>query len=231
MSFLKLYQFAEAKAAAALSGEPARDDLGRVLAPVGINDILEVIVDLGHIQEAEIHGVILDPLVSLGHIKLVDLREERYDDQLRVARIRFHEVQTNCWIRFVICKELMHVFDSEEEAVFDVERFKRLLREIETPPMGGDESPMYTSEHDAEWMALLVLCPKEHRDLWKIKLQDGDVDEMTVAQRFRIPKDTVLALCSDYYDEVYNRLVFEAAKAEAEAVATPDPNTPLAANG
>lgn len=231
MSFLKLYQFAEAKADQAL-GSPETPGRPAVLpndrSPVELRDVRAEIIEIGTVQEIITHAVELDPETNLGHIKIEDRRASQHDEQDKVAHIRFHEDQTRCWVRFVVCKELMHTFDGADEVVFDPARFKLLLQQLETPPVAGQESPVLTSEWDAEWMALLILCPFHHRNKWKAMLEAGEVTEMDVAVQFRIPKLVVAALFSSQYDAAYELLVTRP-RADAANDAVPDPNDPLPA--
>jgi hypothetical protein len=232
MSFFKLYEYASAKADQAL-GSPDEAGLPAPLpqdrCPVEVRDLQAEIISLDVVLEIKVHAVVLDPEINLGHIKIEDRREARYDDPELYAHIRFHEDQTRCWVRFVVCKELMHTFDAEDERVFNPERFRILLQQLETPPVAGQESPVYTSEWDAEWMALLVLCPYHHRNKWKAMLEAGEVTEMDVATQFRIPKLVIAALVSEQYDEAYNLLIVKAHADAANDGGVRDPNEPIQA--
>lgn len=198
-------------------------------SPVEVRDIEAEIIALDVVLEIKVHAVVLNPEINLGHIKIEDRREIRYDDAELYAHIRFHEDQTRCWVRFVVCKELMHTFDGEDEQVFNPERFRILLQQLETHPVVGQESAAYTSEWDAEWMALLVLCPYHHRNKWKAMLEAGEVTEMDVATQFRIPKAVIVALFSDQYDEAYDLLIVKPQVEAAGGVPANDPNDPIAA--
>ncbi|MCW2783327.1 MAG: hypothetical protein JWR35_3776 [Marmoricola sp.] len=92
----------------------------------------------------------------------------------------------------------MHIFDSADEKVSDRGRFLRLMQEFEVRPMAGDISPMFTSELRAEWMALIILCPKRLRDeVWPL-WADKTLSNYDVALKFKIPEDVVESLMSDY---------------------------------
>lgn len=224
MSFLKLYQFAEAKAHAALeAGDPS-------VAPVAVRDIQAEIIEIGMVAEIHVDVVDLDQKISKGHIIIEDQREGLHDDPHLVAKIRVDRDLNRCWIRYVTCKELMHVFDNEEEVVSDAERFHELMEEVDSPRMGGDMSPRYISEFGAMWMALLILCPRNARNEWKGRLERGEVTPYQVALRFRIPEDVVHGLMDDYYERAYDRLIGTPLRLIAAAAAAErDPNDPIAA--
>lgn len=227
MSFLKLYQFAERKAQAALEA----GDLAR--PPVEVRDIQAEIIEIGMVAEIQIDAVELDQSISKGHIVIEDLREGLHEDAHFVAKIRIDHELNRCWARYVTCKELMHVFDSPEEVVSGPERFRELMDEVDSPRMGGDISAMYISEFSAMWMALLILCPRGARNEWKARLEAGEVTPYQVALRFRIPEAVVPGLMDDYYERAYQRLIGEPLRlaAEAEAAAENDPNAPIGGSG
>lgn len=211
MSFLHLYKFAEELSAKREEGKAA----------VAVTAIRDKIIDDGFAVEITIDAVELDAEVSLGHVVVQDKREERWDDEERLhASIRFHRKQNRCWARFVCCKEMMHVFDGPDEIVDTKEKFIKLLEEIEAKPL--EQSAIFGSEYRAEWMALLVLCPKTERDKFKERLNSEEISRYDVAWHFRIPEDFVAALMSEHYDRAYQRLVVAAAEPDRG-----DPNDEL----
>jgi hypothetical protein len=123
-----------------------------------------------------------------------------------VANIRFDKSLNRCWRRFVCCKELMHVFDSESERVSSRDRFLRLMKDIDNRPMAGDQSDMFTSEMNAEWMALIALCPKRLRDKYMQQYVDRTLSPYDVGLMFKIPEAVVKSLMSDYYDAALDRV-------------------------
>lgn len=208
MSFLHLYKFAEAQAAQREDGNAA----------VSVMAVRGKIIEDGFAVEITIDAVELDAEVSLGHVVVKDKREERWDDEERLhASIRFHRKQNRCWARFVCCKEMMHVFDGPDEIVDTKEKFIKLLEEIEAKPL--ERSAVFGSEFRAEWMALLVLCPKPERDKFRELLTSDEIGRYDVAWHFRIPEDFVAALMSEHYDYAYERLITALAEPEE-----PDPN-------
>jgi len=185
---------------------------------VSVAAVRNRIIECGFAEEIVIHAVELEADVSLGHVVVKDLREERWDDDTRLhASIRFHRKLNRCWARFVSCKEMMHIFDGPDEIVDTKEKFIKLLEEIESRPL--DRSAIFGSEFRAEWMALLVLCPKPERDAFKARLMADEIGRYDVAWHFRIPEDFVVALMSEHYDFAYERLI--SASEEQQAV---DPN-------
>jgi hypothetical protein len=198
MSFLHLYQHVEALAAKAESNK----------APVEVVAIRDWIMDSGHASEIKVHAVSLNRDLSPGHVIIRDYREDRWDDPDFRASIRISDKLNRCGFRLVVCKEMMHIFDNEDESANAREKFYILLDEIETPPVpGGPRSEMLGSEFRAEWMALLLLCPKPLRDEYKAKLDANEITPYDVAWKFLIPQVYVRSLMSHRYDEAYQWLI------------------------
>lgn len=165
-----------------------------------------------HDDVGEVHfwPVDLDPEIAFGHIKYERDRSSPYEDEFTVANIRFDKNLTRCWRRFVCCKELMHVFDSAAERVDTREKFLRLMGEFEAIPISEDVSPMFLSELRAQWMALMVLCPKRLRDKYIIGWRDKSLTDYDLALKIKIPELAIKALMSDHYETGLARLIAEA---------------------
>lgn len=208
MSFLHLYKFAE-ELAANRGGRPFL---------VGVSDIRQAILDRDYAVGVDVFPVELDAKVSLGHVIIRDTKEDRYDEEGGLhASVRFDRELNTCWARFVCCKEMMHLFDDEAERTDSREKFEKLLREIEASPLEG--SAALESEYKAEWMALLILCPKPERDRYKAMFEENAIGPYDIALHFRIPVRFVGRLLSEFYDNAYDRLILAEQEPEAE-----DPN-------
>jgi Zn-dependent peptidase ImmA (M78 family) len=160
-----------------------------------------------HVGEINFYPVDLDEDVSLGHIVYERDRSSPYEGEFTVANIRFSRQLNRCWRRFVCCKELMHLFDSDDERTNTRAKFVQLMNELETPPLAGDMSPMLSSEYEAEWMALTVLCPARLRDAYRDAFHSGELPAYEVAAAFRVPEAYVPALMSDYYKTALSALL------------------------
>jgi hypothetical protein len=90
-----------------------------------------------------------------------------------------------CWRRFVVVKELMHCFDQSLERVTTPDEFEALVSEFNSPQL--ERSNAMKSEVKALWMALGVLCPEELRQDLERKRAVGEVTDMDIAMRLRIP--------------------------------------------
>jgi hypothetical protein len=162
--------------------------------------------DHSGIEEIEFWPVDLDPHISLGHMKYERGRTSPYDAPFTIATIRYDKRANRCWTRFICCKELMHVFDDDAQSVNSREKFLKLMDEWQTRPLEADLSAMFTSEVNAEWMALLILCPLRLRTKWFQQWSDKSVSDYDVALALRIPEAFVKSVMSDYYLEALETL-------------------------
>jgi len=137
--------------------------------------------------------------ISLAHMTYEPDRSSAYGEPYDVAVIRFAKTLNRCWRRAACTKELMHVFDTSAAQASDGGRFLILLKQLEAKALlPGDASAMFHSERNAEWMALIALCPPRLRQRFEPEY-NKTIDDMHIAQKLKIPKMMVPALMGDYY--------------------------------
>lgn len=192
MSFARLYEFAAG--------------LGQL--PIRVSDVVPVVKELMSQDEVYFTAVELDPTISLGHIKQYRESTGVYSaDPLWITDIRYEKALNICWKRFVCCKELMHVFDTQEERSNSAERFARLLKELEAPPLAEQASEMYFSENRTQWKALAILCPLPVREHYIAKRAAGEMqDDYDVALELRIPKLYVPTILGEDFPQIVKLL-------------------------
>lgn len=159
----------------------------------------EVVARHPSVGAVEIWDLDLDVGVSRGHMILSLDRSSPYDGEYIVATIRRARSLPHAWKRYVACKELMHVFDKTFERTSDRARFLKLMEELETSPIPVDRSPMFDSEINAEWAAMLVLCPQRLRDRHMARIAAGRTTATAVAAELIIPAELMNAIMSDQY--------------------------------
>ncbi|MFT6474227.1 MAG: hypothetical protein ACJAUS_001943 [Qipengyuania sp.] len=110
-----------------------------------------------------------------------------------------------CWERFILVKEMMHMFGSENEAADDGDKFETLLAELTNP--AGSTSPATRSEYLCFWMALAALCPEEKRLEYQQERDDSEIDDFTIASQLRIPEMYVPRLFEPRYRGIVDTLI------------------------
>lgn len=116
-----------------------------------------------------------------------------------VTKDRYQVVLLNglnhCWSRFVLCKELFHVFlDSEEFRSMDLDTHLSGLYTVEAENGEIGPVPALTSEKLAEYAAMEFLFPHQDR-LVCIQNQHPSVE---IAERYKIP----LVLVEKYLQDI-----------------------------
>ena len=102
-----------------------------------------------------------------------------------------------CWDRFITCKEMMHLFDTEDEISDTGEKFDQILSAFFMTFDGN--SPIVNSEIKGFWRALGVLCPERQRQEFAQKVSAGNMTNYDVALKLRIPEQYVGQLLSDRF--------------------------------
>lgn len=191
-------------------------------APVLFNFLRDEIEAFGDIEEVVLYPVHYEEPTGEAYYRLSDERTSGYNEELLVASIIFCDTlpQEPREYRFALTKELMHVFDTEEEEVSTREQAIAFFKEIENKPLWQHATPAYKSEIDTQWKALLMLCPKMVRDQIVDDYRMNRITPADVAQRFEIPEQLVKALMDPYYEEVYETLVITPRKASIKVVKT-----------
>lgn len=114
-----------------------------------------------------------------------------------------------CWRRFVVVKELMHLFDTPLESVGSSDEFETLLSDMTTAPQPqlGGYSPPLKSEINAFWMALALLCPETKRHEYMRLLDESQITHPEIAEELKIPLQYVPSLFLPRFPQIVEKLV------------------------
>lgn len=150
-----------------------------------------------------------EPNHQAHYILLGSDRTSAYDEEFDIAEIRYcEELDKHPHDRrFALTKELMHVFDSDDEKTDTREKFVRLAREIQNQPLNEHASAMYHSELGTKWMALVILCPMHIRNKYLVGYKKKEIEGFEIAEKLRLPEWVIPYLMDDYYDEVFETLM------------------------
>jgi hypothetical protein len=163
------------------------------------NDLKAKVVDLTG-RQVKIIKTALDVTKCRGFYLSPQNAEHAFVKMLGTDVIVLAQGMNRCWDRFVIAKELMHMFDQPLEATDNGEKLDQLLSELgasQNPP-----SPQAMSETKAFWMAMGALCPEAHRKFAETERQQNKVSDYDIALRFRIPEQYVPLLFHPRYLEI-----------------------------
>ncbi len=112
----------------------------------------------------------------------------------------------DCWKRFVLTKELMHLFDKADVQTNTEVVFKDLLSEFEAPSP-ANQSLQFKSEIAGFWMAIACLCPEESRLDFIDQFGKGHIDHYGIALKLKIPEQYVRQLFRRDYKDIIDVLL------------------------
>ncbi|RWM76903.1 MAG: hypothetical protein EOR99_28080 [Mesorhizobium sp.] len=175
-------------------------------------ELLKALINQRHHGVGEIEVRAISYPVQNHQAHFVTLGEDRtsaYDEEFTVAEIRYcdgvdeHPNER----RFALTKELMHVFDTEEEKTNTRARFVQLMSEIQNTPLPQHASAMYLSEIATKWMAAVILCPKHIRQPLLDPYREGTMKEAEIAAKLQIPRSFIPDIMDDYYNRAFDTLM------------------------
>lgn len=114
--------------------------------------------------------------------------------------------ENQCWQRFIYTKELMHLFDSDEDSTGDEQDFEKLLYDLSTP-FPQEISRQTKSDYNGFWMALACLCPEKTRLEMQDKRNKNQVTDYDIAVSLKIPELYVQRLFEDRYTRIVQDLI------------------------
>lgn len=148
------------------------------------------------------------PGAQLGNfIWLDEDRTSAYDDTYSDAIIFINSnLRTDRPMRrLVAAKELMHVFDGEDQRTSTPEDFKKLINEIADKPVSHDISKQYDADRWALWKAIIALVPPWLRAEYLADWKTQDVKAPELAARWWVPESIAASAMSDYYETMCER--------------------------
>ncbi|WP_446325628.1 hypothetical protein [Blastomonas sp. CACIA14H2] len=177
--------------------------------PVDVNDVLKCLRDNGHDDDIEFIGVDLDPEILQGQIKIFWSHNGVYGEPTRCANIYYHRGHESDWQRFIACKELLHLLDSELAHTKSQQDIDLLAEKIGLPPeMQDPTSDGFQANVDrvAEWRAAAILLPLASRNLLHAAYKNGSINASDIARLADIPRRYVGLVMSDAWPGVHEIL-------------------------
>lgn len=171
---------------------------------VSRRDIEQKTRDIVGVEKIKAVKTTLDTKVCRGYFLSAQNTEHPIVKKLGCNVIVLARDQNYCWERFVYTKELMHLFDSNDEPTNSGEKLERLLCDLEVP--SAELSKQTLSDIKGFWMALACLCPENNRVEFEKLRAKGHIDDYGVALQLRIPEQYVRSLLSPRYKVIIEAL-------------------------
>lgn len=97
------------------------------------------------------------------------------------------------WERFVLFKEIMHMFDKPQQRTNSSAELGQLLTDFCASELTGEMSQQLQSEHACFWMAVAALCPEEARVRLQQQRDSGELSDTQIADLLKVPEKYVPA--------------------------------------
>lgn len=113
------------------------------------------------------------------------------------------------WKRFVSVKEMMHLFDANEELIDNARDFDILINDIVGSYSNGsaESTAALHSERVCVVRAMAAMCPEPARRALEIRRKEGLIDDAGIAMQLGIPEAMVPGYFIPDYRSVIGELV------------------------
>lgn len=169
------------------------------------NDILKKTLEITGAQTVKAVKTSLDITACRGMFLSPKNTNHRIVQQLGCNVILLARGQKYCWERFVYTKELMHLFDDDDEPTSTEEKLEKLLADLEVP--SAELSKQALSEIKGFWMALACLCPEKNRLEFQRLREKNHIDNYGIALQLKIPEQYVPSLFRQGYLNIIQLLI------------------------
>lgn len=131
-----------------------------------------------------------------------------YDRPRRVGDIYVSKELSVPFQRVVVCKELLHVLDPDENRVDATEEIERLVKRI-VLPLGAEASLDHKTLTDVLGLydALAVLFPWKVREALVSKYLDKTLSAQAIADYLELPVQYIHVVLSESWPEAYDLLL------------------------
>ena len=123
--------------------------------PVPMAEVRGYILDLGIVTEIEVFEERLESRKSRGYLQVFDEKDDQGEER-RTARVVYSEALSQDWRRLVVCKELLHILDEDDDMAASRESVQHLLENLLLPKL-ADLPPSVRSDHNGQLHALMIL--------------------------------------------------------------------------
>lgn len=180
--------------------------------PLDPNRLAEIICNHSDIDAFKFIGVDINDKILKGTYVKTYIDDERgvpYALPQMVGKIYYARNQDECWQRFCIVKELMHVADPKCVTVSSPEHLSDLIKHLAIPQeILLTVEPSMTStkalvDTMADWRALLVMVPEKARDKAAELFLEKHIDIKRIVEFFHIPeKYAPIITNNDAWDKI-----------------------------
>lgn len=173
--------------------------------PVLLDHVIEHILESKVVDRVDIHPLDIDPTILKGFCIVFDERPHNSINHHRVAWIGYSSQLSREEQRLVVCKELLHVYDRDNEAAGTQAQVSDLIEEIVLPPTAKQGIPALNDRSNI-MLALAVMLPRDAMDELRPKVESGEITIATVAKLAALPEPWVRVVFSPAWPKVMEAL-------------------------
>lgn len=173
--------------------------------PVYLNQIRDWIIEKGFVNDIQFRPSKKFHKLGGGIIESVWVPNPvPYAEPNLVSNIYFNDNLPSPMIKFVCCKEMLHLFDSDIDRTATREEVDSLVADLTSKATFRELLAKVGTELVNEYLALVVLVPLHLFAPLEEEFRNGKIDEAKIASEFEIPESAV----RDLFDEKF-RLIAE----------------------
>lgn len=175
----------------------------RTTLPIELDDITEILVELGYTDEVRFYPVKADPFRIRGAFYQYHYRPGVYADPVKVTLIPYNANDPLDLQRVVCCKELMHLFDTDLEKTDKQEEVPDFIEKVLGPLSTDDYGVadfMAAKDKIAIYQCLPLLLPYAALCQAREAVTSGQKTIEEVAAWAYIPKDLVSFMLDKEWD-------------------------------
>jgi len=179
--------------------------------PIKIKDVVAQIVEMGIQDNITYVGVELDVGVIRGQfVRVSTERHAVYGEPVYSAEIYYASNQEIEWQRLVVCKELIHLFDTEAASTKTQEELEHLMEMIALSPelqFQKDDGFKVITDKIATLYAICILFPKEARDALIDPYEQGLIKANDIARIAELPEKYIRLAMTEAWNKIYDTLM------------------------
>ena len=170
------------------------------IVPVPIAEVQGYILDLGIVADIQIFEERLQSKKSRGYIQVFDERNDG-GEVSRIARVVYSAELSKEWRNLVVCKELLHILDEDDDMAASREGVQYLLENLLLPKL-ADLPPSVRSDHNGQLHALMILFPRDYLYDIRPEYVSGNRKLEEIAEAVNLPIPYVRVALSDVWQRI-----------------------------
>lgn len=173
--------------------------------PISVNDVRDWIIEHSSQDEINIYLTDTDPKILNGAIAKYTRSSAVYGEPVCGSIIEISKYHNQCYRRFVVCKELIHIMDHEKAATKTDAEIEQLISQLAFADTSNQKEQLkkdYLADKSAEFKALAVLAPEQIINDLRVPYENGIKTDRDIAVFLQIPEVYISLLFSTNFEKL-----------------------------